>query len=687
MKSAVFLLCLCCGAAGPAASPDIILVTLDTTRADHLSAYGYARPTSPAFDALARRGVLFTRAYTPVPVTLPAHASILTGLVPVRHGVRHNGFQVLAPGIPVLAERLAASGYQTGAIVSAYILDKRFGLARGFETYDDVVDAFTREKIASRTAAAAKAWLNKARSPYFLWVHFFDPHDPYDPPAEFQGIGSSYDGEIAFMDWGLGQLVQAVEGRGKVQPTVWIVAGDHGEMLGDHGEDLHGKFLYEPAVRVPLLMAGSGIPSGQTRRELVFLPDLAPTVLELAGVSGIPGDGSSLMPLVRDPSPSRPSRWIPMETYFPFFEYGWSPLFALCDGSAKYILAPRPEYYDLNGDPTERRNLYVSGDAGIAPLEARLLAERGTDPLWQKGLEPGASLLTAEEVRSLQSLGYLQGGPSPRRLDPREAALDPKDGVALYGNILKAQDALRNGNATRARDLMLGVLRTNPDNPYALRQAGEMLLKSGYPGDAASFLQKAILLYPASSGEDYANLADALAKSGSPERALSAAEQALALDPDYEPAQGLKVHALYLLGKKKEMEGFLKKVLRDNARNPHLLYYGGGAAMGRKDYPKAKAWFHRLLSIQPDHVPAMTQLAAIATQEKRYIMAKGYLERVLQLQPDSFSAIVQLAALHQVGLADRSKALQLYRQALPLAPDAGERAKVQALIRQLERGE
>lgn len=675
------LLVLLLAAAASADRPNLLLVTLDTTRADHLTPYGYPLPTSPNLEALAKRGTLFRSAYTPVPITLPAHASIMTGLLPVRHGVRHNGFFSLGREHPVLAERLAAAGYATGAFVSGAVLKRSFGLDRGFGRYDDAVDARTRERPAGATAGAAIAWLKTVRPPFFAWVHFFDPHNPYEPSGGGPPGLSPYDGEIARMDAGVGMLLAWLRESGREADTLVVAAGDHGEMLGEHDEPFHGIFLYEASVRVPLIAAGPGVRTGAEVEGPAALMDLFPTLLEAAGLVPPPSDGTGLKEALAKGLWRRPDPWLPLESYYPFFEYGWAPVFGLTNGEKKAVRAPRREFYDLRTDPREERNRFDPASPLAAALLKRIEAAVAADPLWTGGIATRAPL-SEEEVKGLQALGYLQGGSVAPRLSPSAASLDPKDGVVLLKRIEEAQEVYQKGNIAGARDRLLAVLESNPDNPFALGRAGGILLDLGYHGDAAAFIRKAIALYPAASEMDYLYLSRALFGAGRKEAALKAAEESLVRSPGFEPALGMRAHILFSLGRAEEAEKVVAASVATDTTDQNLLYYAGCLALGRRDYPAARGYFHRLLAVTPGHRQGLHQMAAVAAEEGKFEDAARYLERVIQLGTPDYGTLMQLGALYLSRLDKPDKAEPMFRRAVSIAPNSGERLRASALLQE-----
>ena len=355
-----------------ASRPNLLLVTFDTTRWDHMGYAGGPQGITPMLDAMAQRGTWFSDAVTVAPLTLVSHASILTGLYPPHHGVRDNGLYSLPARDETLAERLRDAGYATHAVVSSFVLDSQFGLDQGFEGYDDdlaggpqKIQFMFKEIKAAQASAKAVRWLEQERPrdrPFFLWVHFFDPHANYDPPADVakQFPGDPYSGEIHYADRELGRIFKSLDDAGLLDSTVLAFTADHGDSLGEHGETTHGIFVYDSTVRVPMLLAGPGVPAGRRVDALARTVDLAPTILELLGLPAADGlDGRSLERLWSGREGD--DRVAYSEALTPLLNFGWAPLRALRTTSLKVIQAPRPEVYDLARDPEESRNLAAPG--------------------------------------------------------------------------------------------------------------------------------------------------------------------------------------------------------------------------------------------------------------------------------------------------------------------------------------
>jgi choline-sulfatase len=418
-----------------AAPVGLVLITLDTTRVDRLSPYGFMNVSLPNLERLAREGVIFDQASSVAPLTLPAHTSLFTGLLPPNHGVRDNADPPLEETHTTLAEVLLAHGFRTGAFVGSVVLDPDRGLEQGFEEYRGVNDANgqtanRRQRRADQVIADAIHWLNTVgESRFFLWAHLYDPHLPYDPPEPYGSIygHSPYLGEIAFADSQIGRLLAALEQRALLDRTLVIVAGDHGESLGERGERDHGIFIYENVLRVPLMVRARALDPLRVG-EVVRLTDVMPTVLDLLDVPAPSVDGVSLVDVMRGRR-----RDLSLEAYsesrYPQ-RFGWSPLRALREGRFKLIDAPRPELYDLERDPFEEQNLYDERRALADTLTRRVRALAGPAPRAHGVADPKTAV--ADDLRErVAALGYVASGTTRASPQPRVLP-DPKDCIALY---------------------------------------------------------------------------------------------------------------------------------------------------------------------------------------------------------------------------------------------------------------
>jgi arylsulfatase A-like enzyme len=415
-----------------APTPDrLVIVTLDTTRADRLPAYGDSKVATPALDRLAHEGVVFDHTESVAPLTLTAHSSLFTGLYPPHHGVRDNADPPLDARYATLAEMLHARGLRTAAFVGSTVLAADRGLARGFDVYEvggEPGVAPPRRRPASRVVDDALTWLDAAgSSAFFMWVHLYDAHAPQTLPEEFRQRYATdlYAGAIAFMDSQIGRLLDRLEQKGAIETTAVIVVADHGESLGDHGELEHGIFLYESALHVPLIVRA---PKVAPRRisALTSLVDIVPTVLELMGAEPRPADGVSLMPALSGHG-ALPERAVYAESMYPR-RFGWSPLRMLCDGRFKLIDAPRPELYDLDVDPFEGHNLAIERPTVVRAMRGGVEAmSKNRDD----GASAGGTVLPAADTGALLALGYVSGSPPP----PTSLGRDPKDFIEEYNAV------------------------------------------------------------------------------------------------------------------------------------------------------------------------------------------------------------------------------------------------------------
>jgi len=409
---------------GAAAGYNVVFISLDTVRRDHIGAYGDAAAETPAIDALAARGFRFDHAITPVPITLPSHATMMTGLYPPRHGVRDNGLYRLAPEHTTLAERLRGAGYETAAFVGCFVLDKRFGLDQGFDTYDFEVgeggyfpsNFDFNQRSAGAVTGSALRWLGARRGagdgkPFFMWLHYFDAHVPYASPLGNlpRFAGRPYDAEITYVDQSIARLIEELDRAGLRERTLVVVVADHGEGLGEHDESTHGLFVYDATLRVPFILSCPGLFRGAhtDRERAVSLVDLRPTIEDLLGLE--PEAGQDGVSLVR--SGSGAGRTLYIETMMAFHAARCSPLYGVRRIEDKFIDAPEPEYYDLAADPRELQNLAAENRPAAAELSGTLDELRAA---WQASTAPGgAREMSEEESERLRSLGYLSSAGAP----------------------------------------------------------------------------------------------------------------------------------------------------------------------------------------------------------------------------------------------------------------------------------
>jgi choline-sulfatase len=645
--------------AAPPVKPNVLLITLDTTRADRLGSYGYAAASTPHLDRLAASGVRFDQALSPAPLTLPAHASLMTGRQPYRHGVRNNGYFTLPADVPTLAGAFAAAGYQTAAFVSAFVLDRQFGLARGFAHYDDTLDpaagaaaSLDLERRGDRTAAAAGQWLAARVSgqPYFVWVHLFDPHDPYAPPSPFreQFAGRLYDGEVAFTDAVIGRLLEQA-GFG-TSPTLVVVAGDHGESLGEHGESTHGLFVYESALRVPLIMAGSGITGPAVVAEPVRLIDVAPTLTDFAGLEALAdGEGRSLRPLMSGGRPAHDPPPAYAETYFPQFFMGWAPLRSLRVGRWKFIDAPEPELYDLSVDGGERSNVIAREPARAESLRRALMS---TLAAHANAMAPAP--MSDDARQRLASLGYVSVVTPPRE-GTDAVGPDPKHMVAVFERLLEGNRALAKGDAPAAARAAGDVLQKDPDNAFARLLQGRAALAQDRHRAAIAAFEAYLALVP-QSADAHHWIALAALRLGDRTRALAEEEAALALDPRHTNAIALRAGLLLSMGRADEGIASLREAVGRDPANQTLVLELADLLADAQQFGDAEAAYRRVIAAQPSNNRALVGLGVVLAATDRLEAALDLLTRALNLDArDEEARLARAEVLAALGRTDEAR--------------------------------
>jgi arylsulfatase A-like enzyme len=583
-----------CGRSGvePSSQTPVILISIDTLRSDHLPAYGYRGVETPAIDAFRADSVLFERAYSHVPLTLPSHATMLTGLLPAQNGVRDNTGFHLAANVPTIAELLKRNRYATAAAVSAYVLRRETGIARGFDVYDDQIDVANSginigrvQRSGKETAAIAERWLDShGGRPFFLFLHFYEPHTPYDPPEPFKSrYAAPYDGEIAYADSIVGEFLDSLRRAGTYDRALIILLSDHGEGLNDHGEAEHGILLYREALQVPMMMK---LP-GQSRRGTsiarpVQVSDVFATIAEVTGTAVPKTQSVSLLGTL-------PARDVYSETLFPKFHYGWSDLHSLISETRQYIQAPRPELYDLDSDRAEKRNILADDRRSYNTMRAAIA------PLVQTSVKPAP--ISAEEQRKLAALGYIGTAA------PAEGALpDPKDKIGSTGELHRAFSLYDKGRYAEALPLLEKLAKEND----------RML-------DVWDLLARTL---------------DAV---GRPEDAIEAAKHGLRLSPSA-PSLALMIGRMSLsLGRIDEAQQHAELALASEPAVAHDLL--ARVALKRRDFATAEKEAKLALEDR-DHVFALMTLADIARERGNYEQGLGYCDRALDVLEKKHGTVV-----------------------------------------------
>jgi choline-sulfatase len=568
----------------PKQDMNVLLITLDTLRADYVSCYGSKAVATPAIDALAKRGVRFAEAIAQVPLTTPSHACILTGTYPQVNGVRDMGGFVLEKDVPTIASVLGKAGFETAAFVGSAVLNSHYGLNRGFGTYADQMMAESTSKKLPGVVAEVRGevvtrraldWLEKhqAVAPdrrFFVWAHYYDPHFPYDPPEPYRSehLKNLYAGEVAYTDAQVGKLIGWLSETGLLDRTLIVLLADHGESLGEHGEYTHGVFLYDSTVHIPMIIAGPGIPQGRTVPQQVRSIDVEPTIADLIGLSaGDKVQGVSLKSSLMEGKEPR-SNYCYMETLYPKTSHGWSELRGMRTDEWKLVVAPKPELYRFSDDPGELKNVIASHPADADRLQKQVWAVAGPPQSLGK-LEPKS--VDEERRRELDALGYVSSGRTAIYLDM--SGPDPKDRVAILTALQHASDAMNHDRWQEGAVILEKALPKDRTNPLIYKE-----LQACYENSRQfEKMEKTCLLAiqnKAAVDATYANLGEIYVRRGDLRRATEYMETAAQMNPAKVDNLNNLATAYLHLGQLAEAERALKAVLTQDSRNAmaHNLY-------------------------------------------------------------------------------------------------------------------
>ncbi|HXV62085.1 MAG TPA: sulfatase-like hydrolase/transferase [Vicinamibacteria bacterium] len=624
---------------GQVLSPDafqgrnLLFVTIDTIRPDRLGSYGSSAGLTPYLDHLASEGIRFDKVLAHVPLTLPAHASIFTSLYPTEHQVHDNGTFRLSEAHPTLATTLENAGYETGAFVGAFVLDARFGLNRGFGVYDDYYGesraflSFSQlERRADAVVASAETWIEQASEPWFAWVHLFDPHAPYRPPPDFarRFANDLYGAEVAFVDATLGAFLQSLSAAGRLERTVVVVLGDHGESLGEHGESTHGTFAYDSTLRVPWILWARGL-RPQVFSETVRQVDVMPTILDLLAVQP-PAytTGQNLRPyLTGELRYEAPTSYF--EALNTHLTRDWAPLTGVVSEDHKLIRLPTPELYDLAYDPGEKDNLYRQKTGLAQRLQEAL------DEISAEGMPLKATAPDAETLAKLRTLGYLTA-PVQNRKGDYGPADDPKRLVGISNAYDEATELFGEGRTAEAIAIFEDVVRKQPRSSEAHRNLAYALHQTGRVGEAIALLEGA-MESGISDVSILGMLGAYLLDVGDAEKAVSLLETLVDREPDY--AEG---------------------------HNYLAIAYG---RLGRTEDSRRE--FERVLELDPSSAMAHNNLGSLALSQGRLDEAKDHLNRALAIDPEHAAALNGLGFAH-ARLGDITEAIELWRRAVESDP-------------------
>ena len=624
--------------------PNVILITIDTVRADHLGCYGAKNAQTPTLDALAHDGIVFERAISQVPLTWPSHTVILTGTYPFQNGVQDFTGTPLAPQFRTVAQAFKDHGYRTGAVVSAFVLDRSWGLARGFDFYDDAFspeqfknrDLGLVERTAGESVTRALKWLQtNPQRPFFFWLHLYDPHSPYDPPEPYRSRFKDrlYDGEIAYADHELARLIAWLKRSGLYDSSVVVMLSDHGESLGEHGEHEHGFFVYDSTIRIPLIVkpaAGSEFNQRRVPRP-VETTSVAPTLLRLAGITDVSLEKQFASDNLLTKSDTDSAAY--SETFYAFSSFGWSPLHALETERYHYVEAPTPELYDLRSDPIESKNIAAQQSATVAVLKDKLQQLMAVRPF--KPIQADSSTLTPDAAEKLRALGYVAYR-SPVSDEALKAGLaDPKDKVEEFTTILDAQDAMRAGDVARG-EALLGKVQQQDPNMYVI----------------------------------HFSLGEAAARNKDWEKSAAEFQKCLELNPNFDHAMTALARALFSLGRLDEAKHWAQEALK---RNPHnyIAWYALGYIESQEDKSAAIEDYLKAMAIQNNFAPLHRDLGLLYFQAKDYDGAITHLSKAAELGLRDAELFNFLGISYsRVGAAE--KAIKSYQEALAINPDLAE---------------
>jgi len=678
--AALVLVCACKKAEQvpvPPAQPNVVVITVDTLRADHLGCYGFEPARTPHIDALAAQGVRADRAMAAVPITLPSHATLFTGLYPPAHGVRDNGMYKLPDEAQTLAERLKAEGYRTQAFVSAWVLHHRFNLNQGFDGYDDVLaddgdPGMFRvpERSGKDTMDRVLRWLDAAadpsnESPFFLWVHLFDPHQPYAPPEEdAKASPTLYDGEIASVDRQIGRFIDKLNEKRVLDDTIVVFTSDHGESLGEHGEATHALFIYESTIRVPLIVRyPHKLPAGKVYAGAVGGVDVMPTILGLANLKPSDTQGMDLSQAMAG-TVEAPLRLPYSESVHPELEFGMAPLHGIRSNQWTYIRAPRAELYDRSTDPSETRNLLEDDDAaGSASARAQALAlEKALVDVFEDskrfGMTSEVRPIDDETVQMLQALGYMDESDAPKGVE----GMDPKDGVVLFNEMDEARQLALASDYEAAKKILVGLMKRAPRNASVRNLLAMCELYLGNM-DVVEKLYLESLSHEPRQPQVLTQLARLRIADGKLDAARARLRKALEVDPAFIEAMIFMAYIERKEGKPEAATSWYDKAIKADPNNPAPYQQYGDFYFRRNEFAKAKGWYEKALNAQPESYLGALQAGMSALRSSDLPIAESYFQRAIQNGPSEWTPIYNLACV-QMKKSDADAAFGYLQRAI-----------------------
>jgi len=689
----------------------IVLISIDTLRADRLPAYGFKATRTPAIDSLAADGILFEHAWAHAPQTLPSHASIFTGRLPFEHGVRDNLGFALRPEDPTLASLLRARGFATGGFVSAYVMRGDTGLSRGFDTYDDRLPPASPEvaigevqRDGQDTVAAALNWLATQRSPrFFLFLHLYEPHTPYEPPARFREF-QPYDGEVAYSDELAGRLLAGLRDRGLYDDSLIVFLSDHGEGLGDHGEQEHGLFLYGETTRVPLIVKLSGQRNAGRR---VAAPvqhiDVVPTVLDLVRAPRPDGlRGRSLAPAFA--GQAIPEQGIYAEALYARFHFAWSELYALTDSRYRFVRAPRDELYDMETDRGERENVASSRES------TRVAMRQALEQLMAGAKIDEPAQATPEDRERLKALGYIGMQAAAGTQPGADSLPDPKDKVEVLEQYRRALDLVRAAKPEEAIAVLRGIVAENPGMADVWSEIGGLLLRLGRAGEAIEAYKRLVEVAPHDPSA-LVTVAQLLAQAGRPEEAQAQATAALAMQSSTDPRWKAAAHKVlmrvaldrrdttlaraeaaraqeadpsiplpdfveglirYETGQLNEALPFFERAAQASGGRtfqiPDLHYYMGDILARQERYEEAERELSLEIQLFPSNLRARSSRAMLYRVQGRIDASTREIERMLRASPSPEAYGLAIKLWTMFGELEKARDARATQQALARRP-------------------
>jgi arylsulfatase A-like enzyme/Flp pilus assembly protein TadD len=674
---------------GACSGCNVLLITIDTLRSDRVGAFGGPANLTPTLDRLAASGLRFTRAYSSAPLTLPSHTSILTAVSPPVHGIRTNGLFRLGANLPTLATVLKAAGYRTGAFVSAFVLDARFGLNRGFDVYDDRYgekhaggDTDDAERRAEEVIKPATAWIlgntnpkSQIPNPFFAWVHLYDPHEPYRAPEPYASQHAPYDAEVAYTDAMVGRMLADLEAAHRLDRTLVVVAADHGESLGEHGERSHGVFAYEPTLRVPWIMWAGARLASRSWDGVSRLVDLAPTTLDLVGVAR-PGtfEGRSLVSAIAAGENASPPAYF--EAMDANLTRNWSPLAGIVSGHDKLIDLPIPELYDLADDPHETANLFARAGERARTLQS--LLKTTTAEFASRASASEKTTLSADARQRLQALGYVASSAEPGARVYTDAD-DTKMLIGPANDLDRALAAFKAGSRENAIASVAGIVQAHPGFTTAYGVLASMQRESGDLRAAIGTLEQVVRRGTADQSI-LVVLAGYLQEAGALPQAAQLLEAVIASHPDYADAHNSLGVVYSRMGKHEQARSAFRKVLDLDPTSATAYENLGIDAIGSGDLGAAADDLTRALELDPRLARAHNALAAVLLRQGKRNEAIDHWRTALQLDPRLYDALFNLGT--SLYADDRQQARPYLERFVAEAPPARYQADI-ARVRQM----